>query len=534
MTNRMNNDNQSEKNIDDSLSDGRSLYGLANRKVKEHLSKLAMKTNTEATTSVFSFLLTSPFSWIVILIVIVLILCVFVPVALANVKDSDGRSIYESEDAYNNMMNEAIQATSSAIKDIYDDTVEEMESQAVAYLQTNYQGYEDYIHITYTMDDLNTTASNITGYIQAVNGVLLNYLPIDSNGNHKSGLNTDSGLEVDKENEFNSLGAKYKKCIQEYAKEEPLFQIDLTPDIQQTKIKEIVTDSNGNQNEIEKTVYAGDIYVDVTYDISNYKNEDINEATDIYYQQVKESVSNKEICKSQIQDAINETLYLLTGSKTIPSVHTYTLNDWDMITGTIGTNGSYVFDGTTSEGWTPPVEGAIRSAGTWNYSGGGKHLGYDFAISEGSEIRAVANGIVLVSADGCAYGGLGSTCAGTGGSTSGGNQVYLLVTVQDKLYAVKYLHMKLGSPIKQGTQVKAGDHIGLVGSTGNSSGAHCHVEIFYLGDASNFEDYLNSWNGDLAFGCGWAGSYDGYGRRCDAGYEAPCRIRPETVFGEAS
>ena len=29
-----------------------------------------------------------------------------------------------------------------------------------------------------------------------------------------------------------------------------------------------------------------------------------------------------------------------------------------------------------AEGWTNPVPGAYRSAGTWNYSGGGKHLGY--------------------------------------------------------------------------------------------------------------------------------------------------------------
>lgn len=184
-----------------------------------------------------------------------------------------------------------------------------------------------------------------------------------------------------------------------------------------------------------------------------------------------------------------------------------------------------------AEGWTNPVPGAYRSAGTWNYSGGGKHLGYDFAASRGTNIYAVANGVVVNSADGCSYGGLGSTCHGSGGSSGGGNQVYLVVAVGDTLYAVKYLHMQNGSPIPTGTKVTGGDYIGRVGSTGNSSGPHCHIEIFKIGAASDFESYVRNWNGDLTFGCGWAGSYDGYGRRCEAGYGIPCRIRPESVFG---
>lgn len=99
------------------------------------------------------------------------------------------------------------------------------------------------------------------------------------------------------------------------------------------------------------------------------------------------------------------------------------------------------------------------------------------------------------------------------------------------MYAVKYLHMQNGSPIPTGTKVTGGDYIGRVGSTGNSSGPHCHIEIFKIGAASDFASYVKNWNGDLTFGCGWAGSYDGYGRRCEAGYGIPCRIRPESVFG---
>lgn len=191
-----------------------------------------------------------------------------------------------------------------------------------------------------------------------------------------------------------------------------------------------------------------------------------------------------------------------------------------------GSSGSF-----GSSGWVNPVPGAYRSAGTWNYPGGGKHLGYDFAASQGTTIRAVGDGVVIVSADGATEGYLGSTAHGAGGSSGGGNQIYLLTVVNGSLYAVKYLHMQYGSPIALGTQVKAGDYIGKVGATGNVTGPHCHIEIFYLGDASNFSNYLRTWNGDLAFGCGWAGSYGGYGRRCQDGYGAPCRVRPESYIG---
>lgn len=180
-----------------------------------------------------------------------------------------------------------------------------------------------------------------------------------------------------------------------------------------------------------------------------------------------------------------------------------------------------------SAGWTFPVPGSYRSAGTWAYPGGSTHLGYDFAAAIGTNIYAVANGVILYSADSCStYGYLGSSC-GYPGSTGGGNQVYQLATVNGDLYAIKYLHMMSGTPIATGTVVSAGQIVGRVGTSGNSSGGHCHIEIFYLGDASNFEYYAQHWNGDLSFGAGWAGS----DRRCDDGYGAPCRIRPENVFG---
>jgi len=184
---------------------------------------------------------------------------------------------------------------------------------------------------------------------------------------------------------------------------------------------------------------------------------------------------------------------------------------------------------TAAAGWTFPVPGSYRSAGTWYYPSGGVHLGYDFAASVGTNVYAVGNGVVINSVNGCGTGYLTNTCGYQyGGSTGGGNQVYLLVMVNGSLYAVKYLHLLINTPIAAGTVVSAGDYIGQVGSSGNSTGPHCHIEIFYLGDASNFSNYATTWNGDLSFGCGWG--YAALSRTCESGVGAPCRIRPESVF----
>lgn len=183
-------------------------------------------------------------------------------------------------------------------------------------------------------------------------------------------------------------------------------------------------------------------------------------------------------------------------------------------------------------GWTYPVPGVSinPNAGTWYYSSGGVHLGADFSGSAGSSIVAVGNGVILFSADGCSTGYLGSSCGqNIGGSYGGGNQAYLLTKINGGLYAVKYLHMLQGSVIASGTIVTAGQQIGQVGSSGNSTGPHCHIEVFYLGDASNFTSYAQNWDGDLAFGCGWSSA--GLNRLCENGVGAPCRVKPESLFG---
>ncbi len=185
-----------------------------------------------------------------------------------------------------------------------------------------------------------------------------------------------------------------------------------------------------------------------------------------------------------------------------------------------------------SNGFVRPISGGRVSAGTWYYPesfGGGVHLGQDFASGVGTTIMAAGNGVVIKSVDGCGDGYLGNSCGGNfGGSSGGGNQVYLLTKINGNLYAVKYLHMSAGSPIALGTIVNGGDRIGAVGKSGNVTGPHVHVEVFYLGTDS-IAGYAQSWNGDLAFGANWG--LAALNRLCENGVGAPCRVKPESVFG---
>lgn len=189
----------------------------------------------------------------------------------------------------------------------------------------------------------------------------------------------------------------------------------------------------------------------------------------------------------------------------------------------------------SSSGLISPARGASINAGTWYYPGsfgGGVHLGVDYGLSIGSDLVAPANGVVIVSSDGCGYGYLGDSCSGDGnGVAYGGNQVYIMVAAGGKIYVISYSHLLKGSPIQLGTIVQQGDYVGKVGSSGNSTGAHCHIELFYLGEGDMDDlqnDYLHR-HYSQSFNCGWGVA--ALDRLCENGVGAPCRLKPENYLG---
>jgi murein DD-endopeptidase MepM/ murein hydrolase activator NlpD len=91
-----------------------------------------------------------------------------------------------------------------------------------------------------------------------------------------------------------------------------------------------------------------------------------------------------------------------------------------------------------------------------------QHHGVDFTPGSGTPIYAIADGVV------------------TEATFSGGfgQHVYLEHVINGKKVESYYAHMIGGSsPLSVGQTVKVGDLVGLVGSTGASTGAHLHLEI---------------------------------------------------------
>ncbi len=100
------------------------------------------------------------------------------------------------------------------------------------------------------------------------------------------------------------------------------------------------------------------------------------------------------------------------------------------------------------------------------------HPGIDFAASEGSQVHAVASGIVTEAATANGYGQLVEINHGNGYRTRYGHNSKLLVKIGDR--------------------VLKGQPIALIGSTGRSTGPHVHFELVMNGNTVNPAQYLDA------------------------------------------
>lgn len=115
------------------------------------------------------------------------------------------------------------------------------------------------------------------------------------------------------------------------------------------------------------------------------------------------------------------------------------------------------------------------------YSDGSFHKGCDFtgdtSVNDGYDyVVAIADGVVT-SCQNSIKGVVKNT--GTAGM---GNYVYI---EHENGYRSRYQHMKYGMvTVKKGDKVKAGQVIGYIGNTGNSTGRHLHFDISAPGKVS--------------------------------------------------
>ena len=130
--------------------------------------------------------------------------------------------------------------------------------------------------------------------------------------------------------------------------------------------------------------------------------------------------------------------------------------------GSSGESSSGGSSGSSSSGWTWPVPGHTRISSDYGwrncpYHGREKHSGIDIPAPYGTAVKAASGGTVIHS------GYLGSY--GNAVLIRHGNSLYTLYGHNSSLV------------VRSGAKVSKGQTIAKVGSTGNSTGNHCHFEV---------------------------------------------------------
>ncbi len=136
----------------------------------------------------------------------------------------------------------------------------------------------------------------------------------------------------------------------------------------------------------------------------------------------------------------------------------------------------YLAQETEIEEHSPAVENLISENFLWPcpdyayvsdlWDSDGRHYGFDLAANYGTPIIASRDGVVNA---------VNST------DPWGGGWGYFILIEHDTTYSTRYAHCS-SLIVDEGENVVAGDVIGYVGSTGNSTGNHLHFEIYENGE----------------------------------------------------
>ncbi|MFD5866587.1 M23 family metallopeptidase [Agromyces sp. NPDC127015] len=102
------------------------------------------------------------------------------------------------------------------------------------------------------------------------------------------------------------------------------------------------------------------------------------------------------------------------------------------------------------------------------------HDGVDFTPGDGTPVMSIADGVVVKATEN--GGGLGVN-------------VEVEHNIGGELVTSSYAHMQFGSiAVSVGQRVSAGQQLGLVGTTGQSTGPHLHLEMFGA-DGARFDGF---------------------------------------------
>lgn len=134
-----------------------------------------------------------------------------------------------------------------------------------------------------------------------------------------------------------------------------------------------------------------------------------------------------------------------------------------------------------ASGWTAPIPGGVGSG--FRTADRPRHNGVDIAAPKGTLIRAATTGRVLVSQ--CDPDNRGRLSCNEDGWPDKGGCGWFVDMLHAGGYITRYCHMIKKPRVATGQLVQAGEVIGEVGSSGNSSGPHLHFEVHVDEDRSS-------------------------------------------------
>ena len=223
------------------------------------------------------------------------------------------------------------------------------------------------------------------------------------------------------------------------------------------------------------------IYIDLGYSQTEMANGTLDGVhySQEFSQQVYDNIIN------QIGSSTN-----ISATKKIYSMNTYctyynlTANDayWWPIGSAEPTQGSNIYGGEPTSTYISSKYGyRIHPVhGTYTF-----HGGVDIAAGSREKIIATKSGEVIQVSDFCT--GRGDGCNGGAGN--------MVVVDHGEGIISRYLHMYPGSTaVNVGDKVAQGQLLGLIGSTGTSTGEHLHFEIRINGSTVNPLDYIDAKN----------------------------------------
>ena len=305
------------------------------------------------------------------------------------------------------------------------------------------------------------------GFIIAI--VLIKYRPVykvSISGEEIGYIENIQAFEENLKNEIISGETKNVDSIN--LSEEPEYELKLVNRTLETNEKEIAT-------EIEDEVVVTYKYYDVAYKNETIQSVDTIEEAEEIVNEIKENNSEQDVDLTIIEKYTENEEEVKTSELEVAKTETQTIvaeriaeeqkqkEEEERINSLPDINGIKLA--------VTPIEGTITSRyGVSSRIRKSTHTGLDIAATSGTPIKVVAAGTVIAASYDGSYGKLVKV--------DHGNGVETWYAHTSKMY------------VKVGEQVEAGDVIAAVGSTGNSTGPHLHLEIRVNGEHVNPQNYL--------------------------------------------